>query len=101
MPSMDLAYPKTSSNCPEDNLTLHPDIQMFGGKPHEEADPETIYKPQRIFEPERSEADHEVELLKDRNSSSHPVFQDYGMFTAIMGESRTGETTDRSKADVA
>lgn len=76
----------------------------LGGKPHEKADPETICRLQQIFDPVRSEADHEIELLKDRettwfgfgrDSSGHPVFQDYGRFAAIMSESRTGETTDR------
>lgn len=76
----------------------------FGGKPHEKASPRTIYKLQQIFEPIRSEADHEIELLKDRettwfgfgrDSSGHPVFQDYGRFAAIMNESRTSEATER------
>ncbi|KAI1770384.1 hypothetical protein F4818DRAFT_450454 [Hypoxylon cercidicola] len=68
---------------------LHvPGAMGLGGKPHEKADPETICRLRQIFEPVRSEADHEVELLKDRETTLWKV-------AAIMSESGTGETTDR------
>ncbi|KAI0169236.1 hypothetical protein GGR52DRAFT_581416 [Hypoxylon sp. FL1284] len=84
---------------------LHvPGATGLGGKPHEKADPEIVHRLQQIFEPIRSEAAYEAELLKDRettwfgfsrDSSGHPIFQDYGRFAAIMSESRTRESNDR------
>ncbi|KAI1411011.1 hypothetical protein F5Y13DRAFT_201533 [Hypoxylon sp. FL1857] len=84
---------------------LHvPGAVGWGGKPHEKADPVVIQKLRQIFEPLRTEADHEVELVRDRettwfglgrDSSGHPVFHDYGRFAAIMSECRAVETTHR------
>ncbi|KAI1100934.1 hypothetical protein F4804DRAFT_348064 [Jackrogersella minutella] len=76
----------------------------WGGKPHEKADPEVIERLRQIFEPTRTEADHELELAKDRettwfgfsrDSSGHPIFQDYGRLATIMNESQADVTTDR------
>ncbi|KAH6647653.1 hypothetical protein BKA67DRAFT_394493 [Truncatella angustata] len=80
---------------------LHvPGAVGWGGRPHEKANPEVVYRLRQIFEPVRSEADHEQELLDDeetawfgygRDSVGHPVFQDYGRFAAVMGESHARE----------
>jgi hypothetical protein len=59
-----------------------------------------VHRLRQIFEPVRSEADHQQELLDDeetawfgygRDSTGHPVFQDYGRFAAVMGESHARE----------
>lgn len=80
---------------------LHaPGAVGWGGKPHEKANPEVVHRLRQIFEPIRSEADHQQELLDDeetawfgygRDTSGHPVFQDYGRFATVMGESHARE----------
>ncbi|KAK9426461.1 hypothetical protein SUNI508_02902 [Seiridium unicorne] len=80
---------------------LHsPGAVGWGGKPHEKADPMIVQRLRQIFEPIRSEEDHQQELLDDeetswfgygKDSSGHPVFQDYGRFAAVMGESHGRE----------
>lgn len=101
---LQIAHAQSYTTMRSSNKVTNTMPMPVGGKPHEKADPETICRLQQIFDPVRSEADHEIELLKDRettwfgfgrDSSGHPVFQDYGRFAAIMSESRTGETTDR------
>ncbi|KAI1453420.1 hypothetical protein F4805DRAFT_443421 [Annulohypoxylon moriforme] len=76
----------------------------WGGKPHEKADPVVIEKLRQILEPVRTEAEHEAELIRDRettwfgfgrDSSGHPIFQDFGRFAAIMSESHSSRITDR------
>ncbi|OTA56311.1 FabD/lysophospholipase-like protein [Hypoxylon sp. EC38] len=84
---------------------LHvPGAVGWGGKPHEKADLVVIQRLRQIFEPLRTETDHEVELARDqettwfgfgRDSSGHPIFQDYGRLAAIMSESHVVGTTDR------
>ncbi|KAI1446087.1 hypothetical protein F5Y02DRAFT_426089 [Annulohypoxylon stygium] len=76
----------------------------LGGKPHEKADPVVIGRLRQILEPVRTEAEHEAELVRDRettwfgfgrDSSGHPIFQDYGRFAAIMSESHSSGIADR------
>ncbi|OTA77343.1 hypothetical protein M434DRAFT_402358 [Hypoxylon sp. CO27-5] len=84
---------------------LHlPGAVGWGGKPHEKADLVVIQRLRQIFEPLRTGTDHEVELARDRettwfgfgrDSSGHPIFQDYGRLAAIMSESHVVGTTDR------
>ena len=58
----------------------------------------------QILEPVRTEAEHETELVRDRettwfgfgrDSSGHPIFQDYGRFATIMSESHSNGIADR------
>lgn len=80
---------------------LHvPGAVGWGGMPHEKADPEVVLRLRQVFEPIRSEADHEQELLDDeetawfgygRDPAGHPVFHDYGRYAAVMGESHARE----------
>lgn len=74
------------------------------GKPHEKADPIVVHRLRQIFEPTRTEEEHESELLEDRDTtwfgfgrdaSGHPLFHDYGRFAAIMSETVTDETAER------
>ncbi|KAI1846078.1 hypothetical protein JX266_007887 [Neoarthrinium moseri] len=84
---------------------LHaPGAVGWGGRPHERADPFIVARLRQIFEPLRTEADHQQELLDDedtawfgfaRDATGHPIFQDYGRFAGIMGESRTREGSER------
>ncbi|KAI2468208.1 hypothetical protein F4781DRAFT_399238 [Annulohypoxylon bovei var. microspora] len=92
-------------DCCWPKWVLHvPGAIGWGGKPHEKADPVLIERLRQILEPIRTETDHEAELIKDRettwfgfgrDSSGHPIFQDYGRFATIMSESRSGGTADR------
>jgi hypothetical protein len=84
---------------------LHvPGAHGWGGNPHEKTDPVILQRLQQVFEPVRTEADHQRELLEDedttwfgfgRDSSGHPIFQDCGRFAAIMGDSYTKEIPQR------
>ncbi|KAI1468230.1 FabD/lysophospholipase-like protein [Daldinia caldariorum] len=74
------------------------------GKPHEKADPLVVHRLRQILEPTRTEAEHESELLEDRDTTwfgfgrdgfGHPLFHDYGRFAAIMSETVTDETVER------
>ncbi|KAI0888475.1 uncharacterized protein GGS22DRAFT_198203 [Annulohypoxylon maeteangense] len=76
----------------------------WGGKPHEKADPVVIKRLREILEPVRTEAEHEAELIRDRettwfgfsrDTSGHPIFQDWGRFAAIMNESHSSRIADR------
>lgn len=57
-----------------------------------------------MFEPKRTEVEHEAELVQDRestwfgfdrDSSGHPTFVDYGRFAAIMTEGLIGKVDRR------
>ncbi|KAI1760166.1 FabD/lysophospholipase-like protein [Hypoxylon sp. FL1150] len=86
---------------------LHtPGAVGWNGKPHEKADPIVVQRLRQILEPTRTEAEHESELLEDRDTtwfgfgrdaSGHPLFHDYGRFAAIMSETVafTDETAER------
>ncbi|KAF3067258.1 hypothetical protein GL218_08593 [Daldinia childiae] len=74
------------------------------GKPHEKADPLVVHRLRQILEPIRTEAEHESELLEDRDTTwfgfgrdafGHPLFHDFGRFAAIMSETVTDETVER------
>ncbi|KAI0886923.1 FabD/lysophospholipase-like protein [Annulohypoxylon maeteangense] len=84
---------------------LHtPGAVGWNGKPHEKADPLVLHRLRQILEPTRTEAEHESELLEDRDTtwfgfgrdaSGHPLFRDFGRFAAIMSETATDETAER------
>ncbi|KAI0179862.1 FabD/lysophospholipase-like protein [Hypoxylon sp. FL1284] len=84
---------------------LHtPGAVGWNGKPHEKADPVVVQRLRQILEPTRTEAEHESELLEDRDTTwfgfgrdgaGHPLFHDYGRFAAIMSETVTDETAER------
>ncbi|KAI1798690.1 FabD/lysophospholipase-like protein [Daldinia bambusicola] len=84
---------------------LHtPGAVGWNGKPHEKADPLVVHRLRQILEPTRTEAEHESELLEDRDTTwfgfgrdafGHPLFHDYGRFAAIMSETATDETVER------
>ncbi|OTB11271.1 hypothetical protein K445DRAFT_359609 [Daldinia sp. EC12] len=84
---------------------LHtPGAVGWNGKPHEKADPLVVHRLRQILEPTRTEAEHESELLEDRDTTwfgfgrdafGHPLFHDYGRFAAIMSETVTDETVER------
>ncbi|KAI0122402.1 FabD/lysophospholipase-like protein [Daldinia grandis] len=84
---------------------LHtPGAVGWNGKPHEKADPLVVHRLRQILEPIRTEAEHESELLEDRDTTwfgfgrdafGCPLFHDYGRFAAIMSETVTDETVDR------
>lgn len=74
------------------------------GKPHEKADPLVVHRLRQILEPIRTEAEHESELLEDRDTTwfgfgrdafGYPLFHDFGRFAAIMSETVTDETVER------
>ncbi|EMR64244.1 patatin-like serine protein [Eutypa lata UCREL1] len=75
---------------------LHvPGATGWGGKPHEKADPIVVQRLRQILEPNRTEADHQAELIEDedttwfgfgRDASGNPIFEDHGRFAVIMGE---------------
>ncbi|KAI2635875.1 FabD/lysophospholipase-like protein [Hypomontagnella submonticulosa] len=84
---------------------LHtPGAVGWNGKPHEKADPVVVHRLRQILEPTRTEAEHESELLEDRDTtwfgfgrdaSGHPLFHDYGRFAHILSETATDETVER------
>lgn len=84
---------------------LHtPGAVGWNGKPHEKADPLVVHRLRQILEPTRTEAEHESELIEDRDTtwfgfgrdaSGHPLFHDFGRFAAIMSETVTDETAER------
>ncbi|KAI8963493.1 FabD/lysophospholipase-like protein [Daldinia sp. FL1419] len=84
---------------------LHtPGAVGWNGKPHEKADPIVVHRLRQILEPTRTEAEHESELLEDRDTTwfgfgrdafGHPLFHDFGRFVAIMSETVTDETVER------
>ncbi|KAI1385436.1 FabD/lysophospholipase-like protein [Hypoxylon trugodes] len=84
---------------------LHtPGAVGWNGKPHEKADPLVVHRLRQILEPTRTEAEHESELLEDRDTtwfgfgrdaSGHPLFHDFGRFAAIMSETVTDENAER------
>ncbi|KAI0903577.1 hypothetical protein F4823DRAFT_635572 [Ustulina deusta] len=84
---------------------LHlPGTTGWGGKPHEKVNPTLLQRLRQVFEPIRTEAEHEVELDRDRestwfgfdrDSSGHPTFVDYGRFAAIMTQSLAGKVDGR------
>ncbi|KAI0380484.1 FabD/lysophospholipase-like protein [Hypomontagnella monticulosa] len=84
---------------------LHtPGAVGWNGKPHEKADPLVVHRLRQILEPTRTEAEHESELLEDRDTtwfgfgrdaSGHPLFHDYGRFAHILSETATDETAER------
>lgn len=84
---------------------LHaPGAVGWGGRPHEKADPFVVERLRQIFEPVRTEADHQQQLLDDeetawfgygRDASGHPIFQDYGRFAAIMSDGHQTEGIER------
>ncbi|KAL7619934.1 hypothetical protein AAE478_010481 [Parahypoxylon ruwenzoriense] len=84
---------------------LHtPGAVGWNGKPHEKADPLVVHRLRQILEPTRTEAEHESELLEDRDTtwfgfgrdaSGHPLFHDCGRFAAIMSETITDEASER------
>ncbi|KAI2616839.1 FabD/lysophospholipase-like protein [Hypoxylon sp. NC1633] len=85
---------------------LHtPGAVGWNGKPHEKADPLVVHRLRQILEPTRTEAEHESELLEDRDTTwfgfgrdhaGRPLFHDYGRFAAIMSETVTDETAERN-----
>ncbi len=79
-------------------------LSIRGGKPHEKVNPTLLQRLRQVFEPIRTEAEHEVELDWDRestwfgfdrDSSGHPTFVDYGRFAAIMTQSLAGKVDGR------
>lgn len=76
----------------------------WGGRPHEKADPHVITRLREILEPSTTDADHDRNLELDddttwfgvvRDASHQHVFQDYGRFAALMGESQSDYDEDR------
>lgn len=84
---------------------LHvPGATGWGGKPHEKADPIVVQRLRQILEPNRTEADHQAELIEDedttwfgfgRDASGNPIFEDHGRFAVIMGECHASTATER------
>jgi hypothetical protein len=78
-------------------------FQCRSGNPHEKIDSLLLERLRQVLEPVRTEAEHEAELDRDRestwfgfdrDSSGHPTFVDYGRFAAIMTESLAGKVSD-------
>ncbi|KAI1737988.1 hypothetical protein F4680DRAFT_426738 [Xylaria scruposa] len=74
------------------------------GKPHEKVDSGLLERLRHVLEPIRTEAEHQVELERDRestwfgfdrDSSGHPAFVDHGRFASIMTESLAGKVVER------
>ncbi|KAH8677541.1 hypothetical protein BX600DRAFT_430886 [Xylariales sp. PMI_506] len=76
----------------------------WNGKPHERSDPVVLHRLRQILEPNRTEAQHEAELLEDEDTSwfgfgrdptGQSIFHDYGRFSTIMAESLTMDIPER------
>ena len=63
-----------------------------------------VQRLRQILEPERTEADHQAELIEDedttwfgfgRDSAGIPKFEDHGRFAVIMSECHAGSSATR------
>ena len=63
-----------------------------------------VQRLRQILEPERTEADHQAELIEDedttwfgfgRDSTGNPKFEDHGRFAVIMSECHANSDADR------
>ncbi|KAI0544412.1 hypothetical protein F4679DRAFT_576867 [Xylaria curta] len=72
--------------------------------PHEKVDSGLLERLRHVLEPIRTEAEHQFELERDRestwfgfdrDSSGHPAFVDHGRLAAIMTESLAGKVVER------
>ncbi|KAK8015171.1 hypothetical protein PG990_008467 [Apiospora arundinis] len=70
----------------------------YDGKPHEKANAQVVNRLRNILQPQWTPEAHEEQLQQDddttwfgidRDSSNKPIFQDYGRFATLMGESKT------------
>lgn len=91
-------------DCWSQWLLHHADKVGWDSRPHEKSDPRVVQTLREILGPTRTPSEHEREFRKDydttwfgvgRNHANQVVFQDFGRFATLMGETPMHELGSR------